>query len=75
MPLFLSPKRGGTTVSVAICDRCRKKVYYDELKPDGDSPGLRVCKDCNDMEDPYRLPPRKTEDISLQHPRPDQELT
>lgn len=70
MPLFLPPRLGAGTCAVAQCDRCHKKVYLDDLSPDGDSPGLKVCKDCNDLPDPYRLPPRKSEDISLKDPRP-----
>ncbi len=69
MPLYLQPKRGGTNCSIAYCDRCRKKVYYDELEPDGDSPNLLVCKGCSDLLDPYKLPRRRNENISLKHPR------
>lgn len=71
MSLFLPVKLSGSTVSVAICDRCRKKVYYDDLVSDDNSPGLRVCKDCVDEEDPYRLPARISERVALQYPRPD----
>lgn len=71
MSLFLPVKLGGSNVSVAICDRCRKKVYYDELVQDGDSPGLRVCPSCSDEPDPYGKPARVADRISLQYPRPD----
>ncbi len=75
MPLFLDPT-GRQSYAIAICDRCRMKRYYDELTSDPNSPGLRVCREggCLDNFDPYRLPARKTEDITLRHPRPDTPL-
>jgi hypothetical protein len=69
MPAFLS-----STTRIAICDRCRFKVPYDELRPDGNSPGLRVCGECYDEIDPYKLPARKTEKFTLKHARPDTSL-
>jgi hypothetical protein len=62
------------TCAIALCDRCGCKFYYDELKPDGNSPGLRVCTNCWDTKDPWRLPARKTEDVTLRYPRPDTDL-
>lgn len=61
-------------VAIATCDRCHKKVPYSELRPDGNSPGLRVCSDkgCYDVRDPWRLAARKTENITLRYPRPDE---
>lgn len=75
MPKFLDTSRN-TVVSIAICDRCRMKRAYVDLTSDPNSPGLRVCKSggCMDDYDPYRLPARVTEDISLRHPRPDEPL-
>jgi hypothetical protein len=70
MPLFLDT-RGNSTVSIAICDRCHRKFPYDQLRPDANNPALRVCKDDMDVKDPYKLPPRKTEKISLRYPRND----
>ncbi len=74
MPLFLPVKLGGTTVAVARCDRCRKKMYYDDLVNDDNSPGLKVCPDCSDEEDPYKKPQRPAEKIGLKHPRSDDQL-
>jgi hypothetical protein len=68
MPLFIDT-RGKATAAIGICDRCRRKFPYDELRSDVNSPGLRVCKDDADVKDPYKLPPRKTEKISLRYPR------
>jgi hypothetical protein len=43
-----------------------------EAMPDPNFPGLKVCRqNCADEKDPYRLPARKTERITLQYPRPD----
>jgi hypothetical protein len=48
-----------------------KRAYVD-LRPDGNSPGLRVCgQGCWDTLDPYRLAARKTERINLRFARPD----
>ena len=69
MPKFLPPRRGAT-LAIAICDRCQRKVYHDDLRPDGNSPGLRVCVACWDVKDPWRLPARRPDRITLRHPRP-----
>jgi hypothetical protein len=46
-----------------------------EAMPDPNVPGLKVCQQgCADNKDPYRLPARKTERITLQYPRPDVSL-
>jgi hypothetical protein len=48
------------------------KRAIDEAMPDPNFPGLKVCQqNCADQIDPYRLPARKTEKISLRFPRPD----
>ena len=71
MPVFLDTT-GETVLSVAICDRCAMKRPYVHLVSDPNSPGLRVCRDtCVDQFDPWRLPARMTENITIQHPRPD----
>lgn len=74
MSLYLPVKAGGGTVAIAICGRCRQKHYYDELQPDPNIPGLRVCGGCKDVKDPYKLPPKQPEVITLRYPRPDDEL-
>lgn len=75
MPLYLPVNRGGSTVTIAVCDRCKKKMQLSELRADGNSPGLRVCAGCWDVKDPWRLPARETEIITVRHPRPDEPLT
>jgi len=71
MPIFLDTT-GLTSIAIAVCDRCKMKKPYVDLRPDGNSPGLRVCGDgCWDTLDPYRLAARKTERINLRFARPD----
>lgn len=65
--------RGGSVLTIAICDRCKMKRAYDDIQQDGNIPGLRVCKfGCSDVKDPYRLPMRQPEKISVRFPRPDE---
>ena len=73
MPRYMPVSTKGTA-AIAVCSRCGFKVRYDDLMPDGNSPGLRVCSKCRDVKDPYRYPARKTENISLRFPRPDDNL-
>lgn len=74
MPLFLDT-RGHSSLGIGICARCSVKYSLDELIPDGNSPGLRVCRDgCWDPVDPWRLPPKSPDSITLQNPRPDIQL-
>jgi len=70
MPVYLDT-RGNSVLSVGICDRCSRKFPYGELMSDPNFPGMRVCKDDVDNFDPWRLPARQTENISLRFPRPD----
>jgi len=64
------PLRCSSPIAVACCARCQSKVQYADLVQDPNNQ-LWVCKDCCDLLDPYRLPARQAENISLQHPRPD----
>jgi len=71
MPRFLDT-RGNAVIAIFICDRCKMKRPIIEAMPDPNFPGLKVCQQgCADQKDPYRLPARKTERITLQFPRPD----
>lgn len=70
MAIFIDPS-GHTTFGIGICDRCSRKFPLDELFSDPNTPGLKVCKDDVDDYDPYRLPARKTENITLRFVRPD----
>ena len=73
MPRFLDT-RGNSSLGIAICGRCSRKFPIGELRSDPNYPGLMVCRDDLDLYDPYRLPARGTEDITLTHPRPDTPL-
>ncbi len=71
MPIWLDT-RGRSTLAVGICGRCSRKMSLDDLFPDPNfGPGLRVCKEDLDQYDPWRLPARQPEKISLRFPRPD----
>lgn len=61
------------SVAIAVCPRCQRKIQYDDLTRDPNNQNF-YCPECVDTLDPWRLPARRTEDISLQHPRPDVEL-
>lgn len=70
MGLFLDT-RGMAYQGIGICDRCSRKFPIVELMPDPNYPGLRVCRVDVDDLDPYRLPARQTERITLPFVRPD----
>ncbi len=70
MPLFLDT-RGNPTLGIGICSRCSRKMPLHELRSDPNFPGLRVCEADADHFDPYRLPPRQTENITLPFMRTD----
>jgi hypothetical protein len=70
MPIWLDT-RGKTTLGIGQCDRCWKKRSLEDLVPDNNAPGMRVCKNrCCDVFDPYRLPPRQPDDLTLPFYRP-----
>lgn len=77
MPVYLDT-RGKSSLGIAVCDRCGFKRAISDLHPDGDNPGLMVCGDykhgCKDHFDPWRLPARQTENITLRFTRPDAPL-
>lgn len=65
---------------IVICMRCNLKRRWSEVIPDGNSPGLYVCKrevkrGCWDTYDPYRLPPRQPDRLTLGRSNPDVPLT
>lgn len=70
MGLYLDT-RGMSFQGIGICDRCSRKFPIVELMSDPNYPGLRVCRDDLDELDPYRLPARQTERITLPFVRPD----
>lgn len=70
MAVFLDTT-GNATLAIGICGRCSRKFPLDELMSDPNFPGLRVCRADLDEFDPYRLPARQTENITVRFPRPD----
>lgn len=72
MSLYL-PVRTKGSAAIATCTRCGFKKHYDDLQRDPNN-GNYYCRECVDLYDPWRLPARNAEDISLQHPRPDEDL-
>ncbi len=70
MPIWLDPT-GKTTYGIGICARCSRKMSLDDLYDDPNTPGLKVCLVDRDELDPWRLPPRPLERISLRFTRPD----
>lgn len=70
MARFLNT-RGRTTLGIGICSRCSIKFPLGMLSPDPNFPGLMVCDKDKDQYDPYRLPARQPEKISLPFTRPD----
>jgi len=73
MSLYLDT-RGLTFEGIGICDRCARKFPIVELMSDPNYPGLRVCRVDLDELDPYRLPARQTERITLPFVRPDVDI-
>jgi hypothetical protein len=66
---------GNSTLSIFICDRCKMKRPYSDMRPDGNIPAIKVCSDsCSDEFDPYRLPARQPEKITIRFPRPDTDV-
>lgn len=71
MPRFLDTL-GNSDLAIAVCDRCKMKRAHSVMRADPNFPGLQVCDEgCADEKDPYRLPARKTERITIRFPRPD----
>jgi hypothetical protein len=73
MPLYLDTS-GYSSCAISVCDRCHAKRPYSTLVSDKNAPGLRVCPECADDLDPWRLSPHMPEDITLRFPRPDEPL-
>lgn len=70
MSVFLDTT-GEPTLGIGICARCSRKMPLAELHPDPNAPGLMVCEADQDVLDPYRLPPRQPDSLTLPFYRPD----
>ena len=73
MSLYL-PLRMRGSVAIALCARCGFKCQHDDLVQDPNTK-MWVCSKCQDIYDPWKLPARRPEDITLHHPRKDEDLT
>jgi len=66
---------GNSDIAIAICDRCKMKRAHSVMRSDPNFSGLQVCdQGCADEKDPYRLPARPTERITIRFPRPDLDI-
>lgn len=63
--------RGKTNIANGICDRCRLRMANADMVEDKDKPGIWGHPECMDGIDPWKLPPRQPEDVTVQHPRRD----
>lgn len=63
MSKFLKTQ-GKSRLAIAVCLRCSTKVAHSDLQIDPDTQ-MRVCAGCVDQPDPYRLPPRVPDRITL----------
>lgn len=73
MPVFLNTL-GRSTLGIGICDRCKFKFPLEELQPDPNIPGLRVCAKDADQFDPWRLPALQDDRLVLPFVRPDESI-
>lgn len=73
MAVFLDT-RGRSTLGIGVCARCSRKFSLEDLHSDPNYPGLMVCRDDLDDFDPYRLPARQPDNITLRFVRPDTDI-
>lgn len=72
VPKFLNTI-GQPTAGIGICDRCRRKFPLAGLTTEPET-GLMVCPEDKDQPDPYLLPPRAVDQLTLPFYRPDTQL-
>lgn len=73
MPEYLNTT-GNATLGIGVCSRCNRKFPLGKLLEDPNSPGLRVCKEDQDVLDPYRIATAPNDPIQLPFVRPDVSL-
>ena len=74
MPRYLDTS-GKSSLAIGVCGRCGIKMPIGELMPDPNTPGVRVCRDDLDQLDPWRLSPRAPDNLLVQYPRPDIDIS
>jgi hypothetical protein len=67
--------RGNPTLGIGICQRCTMKFALHMLMDDPNIPGLKVCAADRDDFDPYRMPARQPDKLTLPFVRPDVPLS
>lgn len=67
--------RGQTTLGIGVCQRCNFKFPLTMLQDDPNIPGMKVCRADRDDFDPYRMPARSPDPLTLPFVRPDTPLT
>lgn len=65
---------GNQTLGVGICSRCQFKFPLAMLTNDPNIPNFKVCRADRDDFDPYRMPARMPDVITLPFVRPDVSL-
>lgn len=65
---------GNQTLGVGLCSRCQFKFPLGMLSSDPNIPQFMVCAADRDDFDPYRMPARMPDDITLPFVRPDASL-
>lgn len=66
---------GNQTLGIGICNRCQFKFPLHMLQDDPNIPNFKVCLADRDDFDPYRMPARTPDDITLPFVRPDVDLS
>lgn len=65
---------GNQTLGIGICSRCQFRFPLGELQDDPNIPNFKVCRADRDDFDPYRMPARSPDIITLPFVRPDTPL-
>lgn len=65
---------GRQTLGVGVCSRCNFKFPLEMLSDDPNIPNFKVCRADRDDFDPYRMPARSPDRLTLPFVRPDVEL-
>lgn len=69
MPKFINTI-GKSNLGIAVCARCSFKMANADMVRDPDTQ-LWMHRHCTDEPDPYRLPPRRPDNIALPRVQPD----
>lgn len=70
----MSANHSSGSIANAICRRCGLRFAYTALRTETDT-ALRVCDDCLDNSDPYRSLVISPDNLSLENPSPDVDIS